>query len=164
MWLKRKLNTKSLAYNVDEGCKSFTNLTPHSTSVPVHLVLSNVTLRSYYPASSAVRSCPWAGRTRCCLATQPRCPGSWQSRPCRHCSHHWRHWAGSPLCCAGTCCWWACSWPTCTWRDLGRKEDGGREGCRGWWERKQRVSRVSGVYWYNRCLLTGGGGDADKDD
>lgn len=110
-------------------------------SSSVHRVLSNVVPCSYYLASSAVRSCPWAARRQCCLATQPRCPGNWQSRPCRHCSRHWRHWAGSPLCCAGKCCWWACSWPTYTWRDLGWKEgeggvvEGGERGDRkgaGW--------------------------------
>lgn len=101
-------------------------------------------LRSYYLASSAVRSYPWAARRRCCLATQPRCPGSWRSRPCRHCSHRWRHWAGSLLCCARKCCWLACSWPTCTWIDLGRKEK-----ARGVWrmEREQTEREQSWRGW-----------------
>lgn len=115
------------------------------------MVLSNVALRSYYLASSAVRSCPWAVQRRCCLATQPRCPGNWQSRPYRHCSHHWHHWAGSPLCCAGKCCWWACSWPTYTWRDLGRGREGMKKMARG--ERKGAGLKwfiVQYAYWHDR--------------
>lgn len=133
---KSTLNTQPRVCKVEEGVSEYLltlsfplmyKLNSHSTFLSIHMVLSNVALRSYYLAFSAVRSCPWAARRQCCPATQPRCPGNWRSRPCMHCSHHWRHWAGSLLYCAGKCCWWACSWPTYTWRDLARKEGGGHK-------------------------------------
>ena len=59
---------------------------------------------STYPAWISGRSCPWGEQTRCFPAVQPGSPGSWWSRPSRHCSHHQMS-SGSPSCCAQRCCW-----------------------------------------------------------
>lgn len=77
---------------------------------------------STHPASSDVRFCPWAERTRCSQEGQPACRGNWRSRSCRRCSRRWRP-AGSPLCYAGRCCWWGGCWSACTWTDLKRRKE-----------------------------------------
>lgn len=70
-----------------------------------------------YPAFLDVRSCPWAGQTRCSRAGRQVCQGSWRNRSCTRCSHHWNP-AYSPLCYAEKCCWWVCCWSAGTWTSL----------------------------------------------
>lgn len=57
-----------------------------------------------YPACSAALFCPWGGQRQCFQAEQQVFPGSWRSRPSRHCSHR-RTSSDSPSCCGGRSCW-----------------------------------------------------------
>ncbi len=77
-----------------------------------------------YPAFLDVRSCPWAGQTRCSRAGRQVCQGSWRNRSCTRCSHRWNP-AYSPLCYAEKCCWWVCCWSAGTWTSL-ETEEGSR--------------------------------------